>query len=999
MTPERWRQIKHLFQTALAQDAESRAAFLAVACANDEELRRQVEGMLAADGGTDELLDYPAYVAAPELLNINENQSQLPTQPLTDPLIGRRIGVYQLLRELGRGGMGEVYLANDARLGRNLALKLLPARFTQDAERVRRFQREARAASALNHPNIVTIFDIGHEDGSHYIATEFVEGQTLRALIGSSRLSLDKAIDVAMQIASALEAAHKAGIVHRDIKPENVMVRPDGYAKVLDFGLAKLIDQDPSPREGETGATRSSVFETREGVILGTVSYMSPEQARGQKVDARSDLFSLGVVFYELLTGVRPFTGATRNHILVSILDQEPPPLSQYIPGAPANSQWIVSRALTKNYDDRYPSATDLLTDLKQLKDELAVQAQHGRVRTSGELPMQAQETAAPAITTDAEAERRTTAALSLAGELKRHRLRTALLLTGTLAFLVAGGAGLSKWFGTSTNKQPFARKQITRFSVQGDLEGGAISPDGKYIVYLTHSAGETRSLCVKQVNGGGNIKIADLGRNNSVWSISVSPDSNFVYYTIGEPEGVVAYQVPLLGGQPPRLLPAKITLMGNANFSPDGERVVVCTGLNGARGGMLKLVTLASGIEQSLLTSPDAAFEGAAWSPDGRTIAYIVRRIGDPAGKNFYIAERPIGGGPERIILPGQKLRMRNLIWLPDRRGLLTQAFNEILGTYQIYFASYADGVLHPLTEDADEYLGLSATADGRTILTGRLDHLGSLQVAPLADPRRAHQLSLGLNFFDTLAWAPNGYLIYDQLAESGRNLWRINSVGGTAQQLTDAIGVNHHPCACADGRYIVFTSTRSGSEQVWRINADGGNPVRLTTEGGARPQCSPDGQWVIYESGRATQRVLWKISIEGGTPTQLTSPESANPAISADGSQIAYEYRDPTASEWRLAVMPFSGGAPSQTFAISTGNGTLHWARDGHALLWNQGHATGYFHTISLQPLNGAPPRTLLDLANDSLYWFDLSPDNQQIAYISGSSALNLLLIRDLN
>ncbi|MGH7186029.1 MAG: TolB family protein, partial [Pseudomonadota bacterium] len=352
------------------------------------------------------------------------------------------------------------------------------------------------------------------------------------------------------------------------------------------------------------------------------------------------------------------------------------------------------------------------------------------------------------------------------------------------------------------------------------------------------------------------------------------------------------------------------------------------------------------------------------------------------------------------RIIVPGQSLQLRGMmVWLPDRRGLLTHALNPTSGTYQIYFVSYADGALRPLTEDTDEYFGLWATADGRTILTGRLDRLGSLQVAPLSDPRRARQLSPGLNFFNTLVWTPDGQLIYDQLAENGRNLWRVSPSGGPPQQLTEANGVNHHPCASADGRYIVFASTQSGSEQVWRINADGGNPAQLTTAGGARPQCSPDGQWIVYESGHTPQQSLWKISIAGGAPMQLSQPGAANPAISPDGARIAYEYRDPASNQWRLAVMPFAGGPPSKTFAVATGNGALRWARDGRALLWAQGHSQGHANTLKLQPLDGGPPRTLLELASGSLYWFDLSPDGQQLAYISGNFALNLLLIRDLD
>ena len=239
---------------------------------------------------------------------------------------------------------------------------------------------------------------------------------------------------------------------------------------------------------------------------------------------------------------------------------------------------------------------------------------------------------------------------------------------------------------------------------------------------------------------------------------------------------------------------------------------------------------------------------------------------------------------------------------------------------------------------------------------------------------------------------------MIYNQLAESGNNIWRIAPGGSSPQQLTSVDGINHYPCASADGRYIVFASTQTGSEQIWRINADGGDPVQLTTSGGTRPQFSPDGQWVVYENGVTPQQSLWKIATSGGTPTQLAPPGSCNPAISPDGQLIAYEYFDQATNQWRLAVMPFAGGAPSKTFADATGNGALRWTRDGRALLWTQGHSIGYTKRLTLQPLDGSPPRTVLELSDDSLFWFDLSHDGQQIAYISGQFALNLLLIRDL-
>jgi eukaryotic-like serine/threonine-protein kinase len=375
MSPEQWQMIHELFEAALARPVEERAAFLAHACADDEETRRRVEAMLAADARDDLLLDRPvnriASALAPSMSRPQETQS----------ISGEMIGAYQLLRELGRGGMGTVYLANDTRLGRNAALKLLPSHLINNPERVRRFQREARTASALNHPNIITIYDFGQENGRDYIVSEFVEGHTLRAYVGKPELTLNQILDLAVQVASALDAAHTAGIVHRDIKPENIMLRPDGYAKVLDFGLAKLTEPESGSDETKiTGSALSSEFETRAGIVVGTVNYMSPEQARGQTVDGRSDLFSLGVVLYELITGHQPFMGETWHHTLVAITDAEPPPITREVEGVPAALPTMISRMLAKDREQRYQSARALLTDLKTLQSELAADARIQRI-------------------------------------------------------------------------------------------------------------------------------------------------------------------------------------------------------------------------------------------------------------------------------------------------------------------------------------------------------------------------------------------------------------------------------------------------------------------------------------------------------------------------------------------------------------------------------------------------------------------------------------------
>ncbi|MFN0120254.1 MAG: serine/threonine-protein kinase [Blastocatellia bacterium] len=379
MTPERWQKINPTFEEALDLPETTRAEFLDRACAGDADLRRRVLAMLAADARENQLLDRPVHeIAQPLLSDFSSMHSSGPLSgPLTGPLTSQRmIGSYRLLREIGRGGMGKIYLAQDERLGRQVALKLLPRRLTGDADRIARFQREARAASALSHPNILTIYDFGEESGEHYIAAEYIEGQTLREMIGRPNPDFIRALDMVIQIAAALRAAHRAGVIHRDIKPENVMVRPDGYIKVLDFGLAKLTDPettaDQSPQDSRPDAFETLVgFETRPGMVLGTASYMSPEQVRGQKLDARTDLFSLGVVLYELVTGHRPFDGASRIHTLMAITDHDPPPLANHLPHAPTALQQVVSHALARDLAQRYASAEEMIQDLRQCRQTL----------------------------------------------------------------------------------------------------------------------------------------------------------------------------------------------------------------------------------------------------------------------------------------------------------------------------------------------------------------------------------------------------------------------------------------------------------------------------------------------------------------------------------------------------------------------------------------------------------------------------------------------------
>jgi eukaryotic-like serine/threonine-protein kinase len=364
MHPERWQQIDQLFHLVLAQEPSRRAGFLVRECAGDESLRSEVEALISSHEQPSTSVETLVADVAAGLLA--EGDARLAP--------GTTVAHYKIVAVLGQGGMGQVFLAEDTRLHRRIALKLLPAQFTRDSDRVLRFEQEACAASALNHPNILTIHEVGQLDGTPFIVTEFIDGQTLREELTRKKVKLTDALDMVIQVASALDAAHAAGIVHRDIKPENIMRRSDGYIKVLDFGLAKLTEDDVPATDPET-ETRA-LFESKPGAVMGTIIYMSPEQARGLGVDARTDIWSLGVVLYELVTGCAPFQGVTAKDVIPSIVEKDPAPLRLHAPEVPAELERIVNKALHKNREERYQTVEELARDLKKVKQELEVDAQ-----------------------------------------------------------------------------------------------------------------------------------------------------------------------------------------------------------------------------------------------------------------------------------------------------------------------------------------------------------------------------------------------------------------------------------------------------------------------------------------------------------------------------------------------------------------------------------------------------------------------------------------------
>jgi len=437
-TPDRMQRIEELFLTALDYQPSERSNYLYVACGSDTELFEEVQKLIAAHEQAGSFMDSPAYEP------VNESRTYS-ASPLA---IGSELGQYRILELIGRGGMGEVYLAHDTRLHRRVALKLLPARITRDEQRLKRFQQEAYAASALSHPNILTVYDIGEQDDSHFIATEYVEGETLRQLMKRVKVSIAEALEIALQVAAALSAAHATGIIHRDIKPENIMVRPDGYVKVLDFGLAKLIE----PPGSQASAYGLQMIDTDPGMVMGTVNYMSPEQARGKTLDARTDIFSLGIVSYELIAGCVPFAGESSADVLAAILATEPLPLVSYAPEASPELQRMISKTLRRERDERYQTMQDVLADLKDLREDLRLQAKLERSgsleRQSGAAKSQAF-VAAPETTGEAKAERINDARANMTSEIKRHK-KAALL---ALLFIASAAIGVGYYLFTKPSE------------------------------------------------------------------------------------------------------------------------------------------------------------------------------------------------------------------------------------------------------------------------------------------------------------------------------------------------------------------------------------------------------------------------------------------------------------------------------------------------------------------------------------------------------------------
>jgi len=1007
MTSERWQHIDRLFHATLECAPEERAGFLSKACRGDDDLRHEVESLLRAHEQDATFLDIPAYELAADFL----------TDALGGLLPGQQIGPYKILAALASGGMGEVYLAQDSRLGRKVALKLLPPDFARDQHRVRRFAQEARAASALSHPNVCVIHEVGKtSDGRHFIAMEYIDGITLRERIADGPLSLNSTLAMAEQIAAALSAAHTAGVIHRDIKPENIMLRKDGYVKVLDFGLAKLSESQPNAPDLNEASTMAR-FHTEPGTQMGTVRYMSPEHLRERPVDERADIWSFGVVLYEMVTGFTPFEARSRAEIIALILKRQPPELS-FSENVPREFQQIVAKALSKDRGHRYASVDDLATDLKKLRRQIEGETtseplaepiavgRHGVSKSSLESVTRHQRKLGPASSTDRLSSALTyvshTAEQILTG-IRAHPKATIFSgITAVVALLVIGPGishRLSSFFSRTPQQQvaPFQAFSMRPLTHAGQSVCAAISPDGKFVAHAEQKDG-LQQLVLTNVATGASPVIVPPSQFAYV-GLTFSRDNNYLYFTRRESnETGVLYQV-ALPGSPPRKIEDDVDT--SISFSPTGDRFAFIRVNKATREQSLVILGVDGTDERKLATWRDAkhGFVGPTWSPDGRLIVCTSAKWEKDVRANLIAFDAE--SGREETIHGPQWSAIYQVAWLNDSSGgLIVSAQEEAVSPIQLWRVSYPQGESQRITSDTANYESVSIPNDGKAMVSIQTRQEEKLWVAPGGVAQSARIIASMVGPVYGLNWTASGKVVFSSMVGTNFDLSLIDSDGRNQIQLTANAGDNLTPATTPDGRFIVFASSRKDGVNIWRINAtDGSEPKQLTfTDGNSWPSCSPDGKWVVYDNqANPTVSVftVWKVPIDGGQPVQLTDKYARMPMMSPDGQFMACRNLVDEQTRARgMAIFSFNGGAPIEQLPIPVMEWQrVQWSPDGRAVTYvaiDKGVSNIWSYDLSARS-----SKQLTNFTSEQIYAYAWSPDFKQVASLRGGEARDVIII----
>ncbi len=854
-----------------------------------------------------------------------------------------------------------------------------------------RFQQEARAASALNHPNICTIYAIEECDGQHFIAMELLEGQSLSEMINGHPLPVGKIIDIGIQITDGLDVAHRRGIVHRDLKPANVFITTRGQAKILDFGLAKLAYDRRTAVETVAGEalTTASPRLTTAGTAVGTVAYMSPEQARGEELDQRSDLFSLGAIFYEMATGRIPFEGNTSAVIFQGILDRNPRPPLDLNPSLPFKLEEIIAKALEKDMELRYQSAAEIRGDLRRLKRDGSGQSSSGTTTVPPSFP--AARGSSPAMQSSSSA--------VILDAAKRHKSGASLVLVLSLAMIAAGLYGIYTWVSQrlgDSGPVPFQNMSMEKITNSARAVLATISPDGKYVVNVTDEGHGQQSLWMRHIATGSNTQIRPPAEVRYM-ALTFTPNGDFLYFVQMEPDkpGIgFLYQIPVLGGTPRKLVE---DVDSAVSFSPDGQQMVYLRDSSSEASSKLIIAHADGSGERVLGALPLPGYSDPAWSFDGKSIAAAVL---DPGSQNLgrIVVLNP-ASGKEKTVYAGSAL-LHKPTWMPDGRHLLL-IFHDISSDWngQIGEISLAGQKLHRITNDLNVYSNstLGVTRDGEQLVAIQETPQASVYTLS-ADASSGSSATEVDNHGDiNVGWLPDGRLLtmdYDS------HIAVMNADGSNRNVIYKERLPMGSLAVCPDGAHALFymANGKTKAINIWRLDVQNGSATVLTNgKVDQNAVCSPDSKYFIYTTLQKGKQMLMEMPLTGGDAKQLSDKIVSAAAISPDGKQIAALTAFGTGVNFKamIEIIPSQGGLPVKSFPPSPFifSPVIRYSADGQSLYYvitNKGVSN-----LLMQPI-GSTSGTLVTNFNDlRIYGFDYDWKNKRLAVARGRSNDNVVLL----
>jgi Tol biopolymer transport system component len=848
---------------------------------------------------------------------------------------GTKLGPYEIQSLLGTGGMGEVYRARDTRLGRDVAIKVLPEALAQDADRLRRFEQEARAIAALNHPNILGIHDIGAHDGAPFLVSEFLEGQTLREKLVTGPLPARRVIEYARGIAEGLAAAHEKGVVHRDLKPENVFVTRDGRIKVLDFGLAKLV----RPEENRDCTVTLISEATSPGTVLGTVGYMSPEQVRGEPIDPRSDIFSCGAVLYEMLTGKRAFKCETSAETMTAILREEPQALNDAGWKGPQELQRILARCLEKNVERRFQSASDLAFAIESL---------------SG-----------------------TSTGTSTAKSMPQPKSRQAWLPWVTAAALLMGTAAWEMLRPAAAPANPLEKAHFARVTDYESVEA-AISPDGRFVAFISDHDGPF-DVWLTQVGTG---RLINLTQGKAgplpgpLRSVGFSGDGSEVWIGGGD-VGMRLRLMPLTGGTPRNFLGEET---GNLAWSPDGEQIVYHTFTKG--DPMFVADRSGANARQIFGDRPGIHNHFPTWSPDGRWIYFA---HGTPATREMDLWRiDPAGRSPERLT------QLNTDVAYPTPVGENTVFYVARDGDGSgpwLWAFDLKRKESRRASVGLEQYTSLQASADGRKLVATISNPVAGLWSVPILDRVVEEHDVKPFAVPTERALAPRfggASLFYLSSLGAGDGLWRLRD-GQATEIWKGADGaLRETPAVSPDGGRVAIVLRRNGKRQLHVISSDGAElkPIAEGIDVQGTSCWSPDAKWIVTGGSDATGPGLFKIPLEGGSPVRLAAGQALNPAWSPDGNLIVYAGTNVSTFAPLLAVRPDGTSIQLPHISLRRLGEHARFSPDGKSLIYMQGLlASQDFWLLDLASMKSRPLTKLQNRA--AMRTFDITSDGKQIVF----------------